>query len=47
MNLLLSDPEGGRLNLTAHSGWPWMRQAGPQLADFLGVPLIDQLSPGS
>jgi hypothetical protein len=47
MNLLLSEPEGWRLNLTAHGDWQWMRQAGPQLADFLGVPLIDQLSPGS
>jgi hypothetical protein len=46
MNLVLDDPKEKRFNLTAHSDWQWLRQTGPRLAGFLGVPVLDQLYHG-
>jgi hypothetical protein len=46
MNLLFGDHEATRLHLCTHSDWQWMRDAGRRLADFLGVPLVDQLYHG-
>ena len=44
INLVLADAHQDRLNLTDDSDLQWARQAGRQLADFLGVPLIDQVA---
>jgi hypothetical protein len=46
LNLVLADTDQDRLNLTHDSDLEWARQAGAQLADFLGVPLIDQIADG-
>jgi hypothetical protein len=46
-NLIIDDPKEPRFHVTSHSDWQWMRQAGQRLADFLKVPLVDQLSHGS
>jgi hypothetical protein len=43
MNLVLDDPDMPRLNLADHGERAWTRQAGKRLADFLAVPLIDQI----
>jgi hypothetical protein len=34
----------GRLSLTDDTDLGWTRQAGRQIADFLGVPVIDQIA---
>lgn len=47
LNLVFDDPEEPRLNLATHSDWKWMREAGQRLADFLGVPVADQLAHSS
>jgi len=44
MNLVIADTYQDRLNLTDDSDLEWTRQAGQQLADFLGVPVIDQIA---
>jgi hypothetical protein len=44
MNLVMADADQDRLNLTDDSDLDWARQAGQQIADFLGVPLIDQIA---
>jgi hypothetical protein len=46
MNLVVADAYQDRLNLTDDSDLEWTRQAGQQVADFLGVPLIDQIADG-
>jgi hypothetical protein len=46
MNLVMADVYQDRLNLTDDSDLPWTRRAGQQLAEFLGVPLIDQIADG-
>jgi hypothetical protein len=46
MDLLLDDARVPRLHLTTHGDWQWLRQEGRSLADFLGVPLVDQLYHG-
>jgi hypothetical protein len=46
LNLVLADIYEDRLNLTHSSDLSWTRQAGEQIADFLGVPLIDQIAEG-
>jgi hypothetical protein len=46
LNLVLRDSETPRLNLISHSDASWMRAAGQQLADFLRVPLVNQLPTG-
>jgi hypothetical protein len=44
VNLVLADAYQNRLNLTDDADLEWTRNAGGQLADFLGVPLIDQIA---
>ena len=46
MNLVTADDYQERLHLTDDSDLQWTRQAGRQIADFLGVPLIDQIADG-
>jgi hypothetical protein len=43
MNLVLEREGQSRMNLAHHSDWEWMRRAGGQLAEYLRVPLVDQL----
>lgn len=43
MNLVFRNTLPPRVNLAVHSDWKWMRQAGPRLAEFLDIPVIDQL----
>lgn len=43
MNLVFRNSRTPRVNLAVHSDWQWMRQAGPRLAEFLDVSLLDQL----
>ena len=43
---MTADAEQDRLNLTDDSDLKWTRQAGRQVADFLGVPVIDQIADG-
>jgi hypothetical protein len=45
-NLVLRGPDAPRLSLASGREWMWMREAGRQVAEFLGVPLIDQLYHG-
>ena len=44
LNLVFDDPKEPRYNLATHSDWKWMREAGQTLADFLGIPVADQLA---
>jgi hypothetical protein len=44
LNLVTADVHQDRLNLTDDSDLEWSRRAGQQLAEFLGVPLIDQVA---
>lgn len=44
LNLVLKDPPGSRINVSNHPGRRWTQEAGQRLAEFLGVPLLDQLS---
>jgi hypothetical protein len=46
MNLVLEREGQSRMNLAHHSDWEWMRRAGGQLAEYLRVPLVDQLHHG-
>jgi hypothetical protein len=46
LNLVMADTYQDRLNLTNDSDLKWTRQAGQQVADFLGVPVIDQIADG-
>jgi hypothetical protein len=46
MNLVMADIYEDRLNLTNDSDLDWTRKAGQQVADFLGVPVIDQIADG-
>lgn len=43
MNLVLKRDAQPRMNLALHSDWAWMRSAGGRLAEYLQVPLVDQL----
>jgi hypothetical protein len=45
-NLVLRGPDTPRFNLARGVDWMWMRQAGREVAEFLGVPLTDQLYHG-
>jgi hypothetical protein len=47
LNLVVDDPDEPRLNLSSHADAQWMRDAGRRLADFLRVPLVDQLREGN
>jgi hypothetical protein len=44
LNLVTADAHQDRLNLTEDADLEWSRRSGQQLADFLGVPLIDQVA---
>ncbi|HVS34842.1 MAG TPA: hypothetical protein VMS17_04615 [Gemmataceae bacterium] len=46
LNLVIADAREDRLNLTDDTDLEWTRQAGQQIADFLDVPLIDQIADG-
>ena len=46
LNLVVDDRDEPRLNLGSHADVKWMREAGPRLASFLRVPLVDQLPQG-
>jgi hypothetical protein len=46
LNLVLDDARCPRFNLSDHADLAWTRRAGAELADFLGVPLLDQLPEG-
>jgi hypothetical protein len=43
LNLVFDDRDEPRYNLASHSDWRWMRETGQKLADFVGVPVVDQL----
>jgi hypothetical protein len=45
-NLVLRDSDTPRMTLASGRQWDWMRQAGKELSEFLGVALVDQLSHG-
>jgi hypothetical protein len=45
-NLVLRGPDQPRLTLACSTDWEWMRAVGPEVATFLGVPLVDQLYQG-
>jgi hypothetical protein len=44
LNLVMADAYEDRLNITEDADLAWTRQAGQQVADFLGVPLLDQIA---
>jgi hypothetical protein len=46
INLVFDDGNTPRINVTELEDPAWTRQTGKQLADFLGVPLVDQI-PGA
>jgi hypothetical protein len=43
MNLVFGDSQQSRLHLCTHADWKWMRETGQKLAEFLRVPVVDQL----
>jgi hypothetical protein len=43
MNLVFRNSIPPRVNLAVHADWVWMRQAGSRLAEFLDIPVLDQL----
>jgi len=43
MNLIDDDAEQPRLHLCGHADWLWMRGVGRKLAEFLHMPVVDQL----
>jgi hypothetical protein len=43
MNLVMRHTVMPRLNLAVHGDWKWMRQGGQRLAEFLEIPVLDQL----
>ena len=43
MNLVFRNSVPARVNLAVHADWVWMRQAGSRLAEFLEIPVLDQL----
>jgi serine/threonine protein kinase/WD40 repeat protein len=46
LNLVLDDPDLPRINVVDRDDRAWVEQAGKQLAEFLAVPLLDQI-PGT
>jgi hypothetical protein len=46
MNLLLTDRQSSRLHLCANADRNWIRQQGQRLAEFLSIPVVDQLCHG-
>jgi hypothetical protein len=47
MNLVFGDSQQSRLHLCTHADWKWMREVGQKLAEFLRVPVVDQLCQGT
>jgi hypothetical protein len=47
LNLVFDDPNEPRYKLASQADWKWIREAGQQLADFAGVPVVDQLYHGT
>jgi hypothetical protein len=45
-NVVFRGPTPSRLTIACGPDWPWMRQAGREVAEFLGVPLVDRLYHG-
>jgi hypothetical protein len=46
LNLILDDPDHRRVHLWGIADWPWVRETGHRLGEFLGVPVIDRLYNG-
>jgi hypothetical protein len=46
LNLILDGAPVPRMNLASLSDWQWIRDTGGQVAEFLGVPVIDKLYHG-
>ncbi len=46
LNLVMADACEDRLHLTDDCDLEWTRQAGRLVADFLGVPVLDQIADG-
>lgn len=44
LNIVLDDAALPRLNVSNHPDLDWTRAGGRQLADFLGIPLLDHVS---
>jgi len=44
LNVVLDDPDRPRINLTNNTNWEVTWRAGSELAEFLGVPLLDEVS---
>lgn len=44
LNIVLDDAVLPRLNVSNHPNLEWTRASGRQLADFLGIPLLDHVS---
>jgi hypothetical protein len=47
MNLVFGGAQQSRLHLCTHGDWKWMRETGQILAEFLRVPVVDQLCHGA
>ena len=46
LNLVVDEKDAARVNLASLSDWQWIRDTGGQIAEFLGVPVIDKLYHG-
>jgi hypothetical protein len=46
LNLILDGPPPSRLHLLALADWEWIRGAGREVGDYLGVPVVDGLYHG-
>jgi hypothetical protein len=46
LNLILDGPPPSRLHLLALADWEWLRRAGREVGDYLGVPVVDGLYHG-
>ncbi len=46
LNLVVDETDAARVNLASLSDWQWIRDTGRQIAEFLGVPMIDKLYHG-
>ncbi len=47
MNLVFGDSRQSRLHICTHADWKWMRDTGQKLAEFLRIPIVDQLCHGA
>jgi hypothetical protein len=45
-NVVFRDSPVSRMTIASGRDWVWKRQAGRELAEFLGVPLVDRLAHG-